>query len=420
MPKKLALFGGQPIQETPLRPYVSVGLEEQEAVSKVMKNGIFSGFVAADDDRFYGGKIVKDFEEIFAKSHNAEYAVSFNSATSGLVAAIGALDIGLGDEVVVPAQTMSASAASIFTYNAVPVFADIESQTYGMCPESLRSRISEKTKAVMIVHLYGHPARMKEIIEIAKENDLRVIEDCSQAPLAKYNNQYVGTFGDIGIFSFNVHKHVNCGEGGIAITNNIDLKEKMSLIRNHGEVKAETKRLSNSIGWNFRLTEIQAAIAFEQTKKMQMLVNHKRNLAKYLSLLLVGFDWVESAFEEKNCKSSYYDYPMKFNFKKLGINKQQFMDITSAENLPITESYKPIYYQTIYQQKTVFGNHGFPFTESLSKKNSNSYLKGSCPNAEQMYEEECLTFEICSYDVLEEHMVKIADMFKKIERYAKA
>ena len=366
MPKKLALFGGQPIQETPLKPYVSIGEEEQDAVSRVMKKGIFSGFVAADDERFYGGEIVKDFEEIFAKSHLADYGVSFNSATSGLVAAIGSLDIGLGDEVIVPAQTMSASAASIFTYNAVPVFADVETKTYGMCPESLRSKISEKTKAVMIVHLYGHPARMKEIMEIAKENNLKVIEDCSQAPLAIYENQYVGTFGDIGIFSFNVHKHVNCGEGGIAITNNIDLKEKMSLIRNHGEVKAETKRLSNSIGWNFRLTEIQAAIAYEQTKKMNMLVNQKRELARQLSRLIAKFDWVEGAFESKNCKSSFYDYPMKFNFKKLGINKKQFMDITSAENLPITESYKPIYYQTIYQEKTVFGNHGFPFTESLS------------------------------------------------------
>ena len=135
--------------------------------------------------------------------------------------------------------------------------------------------------------------------------------------------------------------------------------------------------------------------------------------------MLDKFDWVKPPIEEKNCRSSYYDYPMQFDFKKLGINKQQFMDITSAENLPVTESYQPIYYQQIYQTKKVYGSNGFPFTVSLSDKNSNSYLKGGCPNAERMYEKECLTFEICSYALLEEHMVKIADMFQKIEQYAK-
>jgi dTDP-4-amino-4,6-dideoxygalactose transaminase len=419
MPELLALFGGRPVQPQPLRSYVSIGQEEKEAALRVMESGSLSGFVACGDDRFYGGPVVREFESFFAGLLGIPYAVSFNSATSGLVAAVGALNLGLGDEVIVPAQTMSASAAAVLAYNAVPVFADVEERTYGLNPESVRSRISEKTKALIIVHLYGHPARMDELMAIAREHNLCVIEDCAQSPLAKYRGSCTGLFGDISVFSFNFHKHANCGEGGVAITRDAELRERLALIRNHGEVKGSEGNLSNTIGWNFRLTELQAAIALEQTKKLPGLVEKRRKLANMLSDILGQFEWISGPLVEKGCEHSYYDFPMQIDLGRMGLTKEYMLRMTQAENLPITESYRPLYWQDIYQKKIVYGEQGFPFTQSLSEKNTHNYRRGSCPVAESMYESRCLTFEICSYDVGEEHMELIGLMLHKIERHVR-
>jgi len=359
---------------------------------------MLSGFVASSDERFYGGEYVKKFEEHFAESHCVNHGVSFNSATSAIIAAIGALNLCEGDEVIVPAQTMSATAASLMAFNLVPVFADVETETFGIDPKSIEEKITTKTKAIMVVHLYGHPARMDEILKIAKKFDLKIIEDCAQAPLAKYKNRFVGSFGDIGVFSFNYHKHVNCGEGGIAITNNSELKERMCLIRNHGEVKGSTDESFKALGWNFRLTELQAGIAFEQTKKMPELVNKKRELSRFLtSLLTQKFEWVKPPVELPFCESSYYDYPMIFNFDYIGLSKEKFIEITAAENLPITESYKPLYWQSLYSPE-------------VNLKNK------ICINAEDLFNKYCLTFEVCSYNLNKRVMSNIFSMFKKIEQ----
>ncbi|EMY13170.1 DegT/DnrJ/EryC1/StrS aminotransferase family protein, partial [Leptospira weilii str. Ecochallenge] len=297
---KLVYRGGSPAFSGKLIDYNPIGKEEKDAAMAVLESGKLSGFVATGDHRFYGGEKVQEFESIFSKKIGTKYGISFNSATSGLVAAIGALRLNVGDEVIVPAQTMSASAACALAYSAIPVFADIEKETYGLDPNSVRQRISEKTKAIVVVHLYGHPVRMEEILAIANEYNLKIIEDCSQAPLAYYHSKNVGTFGDIGIFSLNFHKHINCGEGGIALTNDEELRERLCLIRNHGEVKGFSDDLSHTVGWNFRLTELQAAIAVEQTKKMDFLIGIKQKQAAKLSNLLSRFKWIRTPVVEKD------------------------------------------------------------------------------------------------------------------------
>jgi dTDP-4-amino-4,6-dideoxygalactose transaminase len=420
MSDTLALHGGTPVQPAALEPYVSIGDEENAAVDRVMKSGSLSGFVAGSDDRFYGGPAVRSFEDRFARLLGVPHAVSVSSASAGLMAAVGALGLGIGDEVIVPAQTMSASAAAVLAYNAAPVFADVEDRTYGLDPESVRARISERTRALMIVHLYGHPARMHELLAIAREHDLKVIEDAAQAPLATYHGRFTGTLGDIGVFSFNFHKHANCGEGGIAVTRNGALAERLAMIRNHGEVNEALSRVHPLIGWNFRLTELNAAIAFEQTAKMPSLVQRRRDLARTLSTLLAEFSWITVPRVEEGCEHTYYDFPMQFDLATLGLEKAEFMAMTAAEHLPITESYRPVYRQRIYQQKRIGAREGFPFDESLSKKNADNYRMGSCPCAERLFDETCLTFEICSYEIGEEHLRRIARMFARIERYCRS
>lgn len=413
---RLALNGGTPVQPSPLAPYLSIGEEERAAVERVMATGQLSAFVAANDDRFYGGTSVRAFEAEFRNLLGSPHAVSFNSASSGLMAAVAALGIGPGDEVIVPAQTMSASAAMVLANGAAPVFADVEDRTYGLDPDSVRSRLSERTRALMLVHLYGHPARMTELLAIASEYDLKVIEDCAQAPLATMNGALAGTFGDIGVFSFNFHKHANCGEGGIAITRSTALYERMAMIRNHGEVHDVLSKSHSLIGWNLRLTELQAAVAVEQTRKLPRLVETRRTLARRLSALLAEFPWIRVPHVEDGCQHSYYDFPMQLDLGRLGLTKHEFMAITAAENLPFTESYRPIYWQRIYQEQTVGNRPGFPFDQSLSEKNRDNYRMGSCPCAEALFTEWCLTFEICSHHLEDEHLLRIAEMCRRIER----
>ncbi|WP_017852640.1 DegT/DnrJ/EryC1/StrS family aminotransferase [Leptospira interrogans] len=412
---KLVYKGGSPAFSGKLIDYNPIGKEEKDAAMAVLESGKLSGFVATGDHRFYGGEKVQEFESIFSKKIGTKYGISFNSATSGLVAAIGALRLNVGDEVIVPAQTMSASAACALAYSAIPVFADVEKETYGLDPNSVRQRISEKTKAIVVVHLYGHPVRVEEILAIANEYNLKIIEDCSQAPLAYYHSKNVGTFGDIGIFSLNFHKHINCGEGGIAVTNNEELRERLCLIRNHGEVKGFPGDLSHTVGWNFRLTELQAAIAVEQTKKMDFLIGIKQKQAAKLSDLLSRFKWIRTPVVEKDCSHVYYDYPMQFQLSDSGIDLNLLREVTALENLPITDSYKPLYWQSLYQTKICYGKDHFPFS-LLSKKNENNYQKGSCVNAEKLYLQECLTFEICSYDLNDSVLECFPIMFEKIEK----
>ena len=168
---------------------------------------------------------------------------------------------------------MSASATAIIHWNAIPVFADVDPKTFCLSPDSVEKKITKKTKAIMLVDVTGHPSDIISFKKIAKKYKLKLIIDAAQSIGAKYKrlNKFTGTVGDVGGFSFNIHKHINTGEGGVIVTNNINIANKARLIRNHGENmvnKIKTKNLSNIIGYNFRLGEIEAAIGIEQLKKL--------------------------------------------------------------------------------------------------------------------------------------------------------
>ena len=167
-------------------------------------------------------------EREWADYYESPYAISVNSATLGLYAAMGALDIGYGDEVICSPYTMTACAACALVYGAIPIFADVDEQTGSLDPTSIRERITPRTKAIVLVHQFGIPARMDEILDICREFDLKLVEDCAQAHGAKYKGKYVGTFGDVGVFSLNVNKSIQCGEGGICVVQDEDIRYRLS------------------------------------------------------------------------------------------------------------------------------------------------------------------------------------------------
>lgn len=243
----------------------AIGEEEKAAAMRVLDSGVLSGFLAG---QLHGGPEVEALEQEWAEYFGFRHAVAMNSATSCLIAACGAIGLGRDDEVIVPPLTMSATATACLVYGAKPVFADIESEYFCLDPVSVSVKMNPATKAIITVDLFGQISN-PALREVADRNGIPLIQDASQRPIP-------GGFGDIVVHSLNYHKHIHCGEGGIACTNDEDLARKLRLIRNHGE-NSEGFR---SFGFNFRMTEIEAAIAREQLKKLPKEIHRRATLSK--------------------------------------------------------------------------------------------------------------------------------------------
>src|SRR5574344_1647548 len=249
----LAINGGKKVRTELFPAYRVIGKEEEDAVVKVLRSGILSKYLGCWADDFYGGPQVQALEKEWAEYFGVKHAISMNSATSALYCAAGAIGLNPEDEVIVSPYTMAASATAPLIYNAVPIFADIEEEYFCLDVESIEAKITPKAKAIIVVDIFGQPYDAERINALAKKHNLYVIEDTAQAPGAKYKGKYAGTLGDIGVFSLNYHKHIHCGEGGIIVTDNDELAERLRLIRNHAEAVVDAKGttdLVNMVGFN--------------------------------------------------------------------------------------------------------------------------------------------------------------------------
>jgi len=410
---ELALFGGKPIVDGPIPPYRSVGAEETEAVVAVMRSGDLSGFYGSWPDKFYGGPVVRQFEAAWCATFGCKHAVSVNSNTSGLVAAMGAIGIGPGDEVIVPPYTMSATAVAPLAYGGIPVFADIEPDTFCIDPAAVEAAITPKTKAVVAVNLFGHPARLHELRALADRHGLILVEDNAQAPLAKENGRFTGTIGHIGVFSLNYHKHIHTGEGGLCVTDDDDLALRMALIRNHGENATAALKidgLANLFGFNLRLTEIGAAIGCAQLAKAERLVADRVGQAEILTQAIAGLPGITPPAVRDDCRHVYYLWSSRYDAAAVGVSRAAFAKALAAEGVPVGEGYvAPLYRLPLFRQRIAMGAEGFPF--SLSQQ---TYRDGMCPVTERMHEHELLSYEVCTHDPSPDQLDQIAAAFHKV------
>ncbi|RMW39198.1 MAG: DegT/DnrJ/EryC1/StrS family aminotransferase [Nitrosopumilus sp.] len=310
-----------------------LGKEELSAVVSVVKSG---GLTSASKD---GGKNVQEFEKSVRSFVKAKYAISVNSGTAALQAALYALDIKKGDEVIVPSFTFVASANAIASTGAKPVFADILKENFTIDPESITKKITRKTKAIMPVHLYGHISSLDRIKEIAKKHNLSVVEDAAQSLGSTFKGKQTGTFFQLGCYSLYPGKVITSGEGGVIVTNNKKLYEKLQMIRNHGMVKGYDSKI---FGLNLRLPEINAAIAKIQIKKLPKFIQSRRRNAKLLSDLLSDTK-IKIPFEQKNEKFNWSLYTIAIKNRDLILKKLNSKGIGAAVYYPIPVHKIPIY-----------------------------------------------------------------------------
>ena len=341
-----------------------VGKEEIEAVSKVLLSG-----------NYVSGKKVREFEKKWADYIGVKEAIAVNSGTAALHVALAVLGIGPRDEVIVPPMTFFSTITAVLHQNAIPVFADIEEDTLCLDPESFRGMITERTKAVIPVHLFGNAANMPEIMRIAVKYNINVIEDAAQAHGTEINDKRVGSIGDIGTFSFFATKHITTGEGGMTTTDNSEWAEVMRSIRNHGMSDRDNH---TRLGYNYRMSEINAAIGLEQLKKIDMLNEKRIKNSEYIIHMLSENkpSWIKLMDVRENVKHTYFWCPVIVNEKILGMSTKELHEKLKENGLETRYRYlAPLYKQPLLKELSPY--------ESLETDKNYNYNNIFLPIAEK-------------------------------------
>jgi dTDP-4-amino-4,6-dideoxygalactose transaminase len=330
-------------------PKRAVDEELIRTVTEVLRSG-----------RYVHGERVKVFERDFSGFAGSRFSVALSSGTAALHTALMSCGVGRGDEVITTAHSFIASANAIVHSGARPVLVDIEPETMNIDTGKIEEKITEKTKAIMPVHLYGHPADMDPIMEIAEKHDLRVVEDACQAHGARYKGRGVGSIGDVGCFSFFPSKAMTVlGEGGILTTNNEEVAERAEMLRNQGRRPGE-KYSHDVVGFNYRMSEISAAIGSEQLKRLPGWIESRRGVAKKYNDLLSGVNGVVAPVEKEWAYSTYYVYTIRVlgGMRKLVLDGLKGKGIGAGIYFPIPVSMQPAYKE--------YGFGSFPVSEKAS------------------------------------------------------
>ena len=432
----LAILGGPPQRVKDFSSKPMVGKEEINVLIELVNNNQFSKFVGSPVPGTYdilnkkskdlklsnvssnvlGGEYIRKFEYLWSDITQSDYCISVNSATSGLTTALLALGLDPGSEVITTPFSFTATCSAIIAANYVPIFCDIDPETFCLSPEKLEKLITPQTKCVVAVHWCGNVGDLDEIKNICNEKNIYLIEDAAQAPASFYKTRAVGTFGDLGVFSFNEPKNIMCGEGGLIVTNNEKFAIKCRLIRNHGEAiikdNADNMDIINVVGYNFRMTELHAAIAYEQSKKLEKINKIRKSNYSYLAKSLKDEFSNYLTPQRITHPDSYYAYTasFKWNKNKSGVHRNIIADALIAEGIPVFKGYHRLMCDhPMFKRKIAFGRNHYPW------KNSNiNYNNIDVKNARKLVDHEFLGFLQTGYPNTNEDMDDIINAFDKI------
>jgi dTDP-4-amino-4,6-dideoxygalactose transaminase len=332
-----------------------LGIEEQKETKKVLEFGLLS------DMSLNGGPMVQRFEKALANFLGVKDVVAVNNGASALHASLLAIDITYGDEVIIPSLTFAATGNAVLLTGARPVFVDIDLKTYNINPEKIEKKITKRTKAIIPVHLYGLPADMDPIMEIAEKYNLTVIEDACQANGSEYKGKKAGSIAHLGCLSFNPIKVMTCGEGGAIATSNEKLAEKLRMIRSQGQIKGYDTAV---LGSNFRMPEIEAAIAYVQLKKLPDFLQIRRRNAEILTQLLKGLEELTLPHEPPGFKHNWYVYTVRLNRREE--SRDRIVQELRTQGIGATVYYPPLHKMPLYV-KLNYAKEKLPLTEKASR-----------------------------------------------------
>jgi len=424
MDQKLALEGGRPVNTEPFPSWPQFTPEIIEAAMEPLRSGRVN---------YWTGELGMRFEQKWAEWNGAKFGISTTNGTSALHVGLAGLGIGPGDEVIVPSYTFIASSFSICQAGAIPVFADVERETHTLSPESVESMISDRTRAIMPVHLYGIVCNMGPLLEIARKYDLFIVEDCAQAHGATYRGKKVGTLGDVGCFSFCQSKTFTTGgEGGCVITDDEDVAWRCRSFRDHGydvserlrllELEAKLPYIHNMVGFNYRMTEMQSAIGLKEMERLDNwnLKNRRRNGELLTELLKDCEEILYLPLDTGERRNGFWMYPVVLDMDKLTVSDaREFVKALEAEGIPCGPVMWPqCYKERAYLEHNGFGRLKYPFRDPAARPEAVQYDRYYCENAAWLEER---TFFVPVHPVYEEkHCHIMAEAIKKVIRaYAK-
>jgi dTDP-4-amino-4,6-dideoxygalactose transaminase len=407
----LALLGGAKTRSVPFPPYPVIGEAERRAVIEVLDEGRLSTFIASPGEHFRGGRRIRQFEQEFADFHGVRFAVAFNSATAALHAAVVACGVEPGQEVIVPPYTFTSTATCALMHGAVPVFADVDDETFCLDPKAVEAVVSPRSRAIVPVHLFGQSSPMDELQDIAGRHKLRVIEDCAQAPGATYRGRKVGTIADCGVFSFQESKNLMTGEGGMLITNDPVIADIAQLMRNHGEAvvpSAESRTYKAEIlGWNYRMTEFEAALGLVQLHNLAEQNRARQHLAAHLTKALKDVPGIRVPEPRSGCDHVYYVYPFLYEEAVWRISRSRFVEAVTAEGIPVGGGYvKPLYLSPLYQERRAWAFRLY--------QGDPRYQEGICPVTERLHTHTLLLIPVVRPPATERDMDDIVAAILKV------
>ncbi|MCD6360751.1 MAG: DegT/DnrJ/EryC1/StrS family aminotransferase [Armatimonadetes bacterium] len=374
---ELAINGGTPVRTRPFPGETGkVGKEELKELVDVIYSGAMN--------RWSGTKVLA-FEEEFAALHGAKHAIASTSGTAAIHIAIGMVNPSPGDEIILGSITDIGSVVPILAQGAIPVFAEADPETMNSDPADIEAKITDKTRAIMAIHLFGNPCDMDAIMEIARKHDLLVIEDCSQAHFSEYKGRLVGTIGDIGCFSFQQSKHVTCGDGGITITNDDDLGLRGKLFMDKGWHRdIYGPRKYEVFGPNYRMNELSGAVALAQTRKLPEFTELRRAAGDAVTAALEDNPWVHPQKLLDGCRHTYWQYGMYVD-PDAPFTADEFAAALKAEGLGCGAHYigKPIFLcHDAIRNQTLFGDSHYPFDHPNA--NPITYDENTCPRTQEV------------------------------------
>lgn len=381
MEDKLAIEGGEPVRRQPFPPRKPFGLEEAKEVLEALSS----------QNLFYPtGKKVYEFIHAFKQLFGVDYVVPATSGTSAIHIAVGAINPEPGDEIIVSPISDMGSVAPIVLCGAIPVFADVELQTFNLDPNDVADRITDRTRAIIAVHCWGRPMDLDPILEIARERGIYIIEDCAQSHLVRYKGKITGTIADFGAFSFQQSKHITCGDGGATIVKSTELASRAEIFADKGCDWTENRRYRRQYAFIapcYRPSELLGAVLCAQIRKLPGVVARRQELGSRLSRMLEGIPGIiPPPPADENFGHGYWAFPILVVREELGASRDEFAEAMRAEGIPGgTWIGKPLYlFDSILKQITL-GSSSWPFKGTGARVQE--YGEGLCPRAERVMKE---------------------------------